>query len=118
MATNGQVHTEGKAGMAEEKCIIRNTARITPPRKKPSQTQQLIKSQKGPEKGCHSRSKLNLCICSLMHFTALRLRFLFQSHLPISDMKNKMTGRSLVSLRRLVSFSNTIMILCDLGQIM
>lgn len=53
MAANGQVHTEEKAGVAKEKGIIRNTRRITPlPPQKTLQTQQVINSQKRPEKGC------------------------------------------------------------------
>lgn len=52
-----------------------------------------------------------------MHFTVLRLRFLLQSHMPASDMKNKMMGQLLVLLKILTSFPNTIMSLCDLEQI-
>lgn len=57
------------------------------------------------------------CTCSLMSFTVLKLRFLFQSHMPVADTKNKMMGQFLVFLRILVSFSNTVMSLCDLEQI-
>lgn len=52
-----------------------------------------------------------------MHFTVLRLRFLLLSHMPASDMKNKMMGQFLLFLRMLVSFPNSVMSLCDLEQI-
>lgn len=53
MATNGQVHTEGKAGVAEEKCIIRNTARITSltsPQKNPTAQTKKLRIRKDQKK--------------------------------------------------------------------